>query len=556
MIMKRRYYVKNKSFLRNFCILMVILLAITFCVTGAVYQMSFRTLQQEITGINEVAASELAERLEEAILKANEIAIDSALDGAVQLYFTYENPEYLMENYYQYLAKKLSVSELPYIDSVVLYAPQHERTYDSRWGHYSHAGGTMPEEFSWMKDFEGKEDVSQIYTRSDSDGWPYYITLTRHWNSKTTEGIVFVNINLDKLYDYLLGNRETTTQLYILDGEQRVILKENKKELYESPNEIRNLDSFRMDESFSKIEVSDVETHTYVQQYLEEYELTFIVVTSVGDYFIRLAQVQKHFVFALCVAVAIATILACVYSIKLIKPQEESTKLREELDQRTEVLKDTQLLALQTQINPHFMFNTLNVACLMVENDCGDGHPVTQLLVGLSDILRYSLSKSKTACIKEEIEYVEKYLSIMKYRYGDFEIAIDMEEKLRDYTIPKLVLQPLVENAIQHGLVPCLGTRQGKVEVSAKEIEYTYEGGKCLTSVCIDIKDNGLGMDEEQLNKIRSSIGNHYHMPEEHIGVFNVAQRIYLFFHEEQKVTIDSTFGKGTHIQLVFPVKK
>lgn len=556
-MMKRKYYVKNKAFLKSFCILMVVLLTITFLVTGAVYRMSFRTLRQEITGMNEIAAEELDERTREALQNGRRIAIETALDQTVQLYFTYEEPEYLMSDYYQEISKKLTISELPYIESIILYSPEFVRKYDSRWSStYTYTEQDNMDEVAWMEEFDGKDNENQIITRTDVKGWPYYITIARYWSSKTTEGSVFVNINLDKLYDYLIGSREDASKLYLLDSEGRVVLEEGKKSLYTSTEEIQELRDYKAGEDFSKLEVSSKETYIYVQRNLADYGLTLVTVTPVGDYFVQIAQVQKQFLIVLGIAVLIAILLACVYSIKLIKPQEESTKLREELDQRTEVLKDTQLLALQTQINPHFMFNTLNVACLMIESDCGDGHPVTQLLVGLSDILRYSLSKSKSAYIKEEIEYVEKYLSIMKYRYGEFEVVIDMEERLRDYTIPKLVLQPLVENAIQHGLVPCLGTRPGKLELIAKEIEYTYDSGKCITSVCIDIKDNGLGMDEEQLNKIRCSIENHYHMPEEHIGVFNVAQRIYLFFHEEQKVTIDSMFGKGTHIRLVFPVKK
>lgn len=555
--MKRKYYVKNKHFLKNFCVLLIVLLIISFFVTGAVYKMSFGALQQEIIGLNETVALELNNRMEEILAKGNEMVIDATLDKTVQLYFTYEKPEYLMHDYYNELGKKWSASELPYLESVFLYAPQFNRVYNNTWDDvYSYEGEKMPDDISWMLDFEGKEDENKLYAHAGLNGWPYYITLARHWNSKTTEGIVFLNIDMEKLYEYLLGNRHQSMQLYMLDGEGRVILEEDKKQLYGNPQEIKDLEKLQLGEAFSELNISESDTYTYVQTYIEEYDLTCVLVTPVSDYFFRITQVQKQFIVTLLVAVAGAIILACIYSIKLVKPQEESTKLREELEQRTEVLKDTQLLALQTQINPHFMFNTLNVACLMIENDCGDDHPVTQLLVGLSDILRYSLSKNKTACIEEEIAYVEKYLSIMKYRYGEFEIIIDVDERLQDYTIPKLVLQPLVENAIQHGLVPCMGSRHGTIQVIVKEIEYTYENGKNLTSVCVDIEDNGLGMDEEQLNKINNSIANHYHLPEEHIGVFNVAQRIYLFFRDEQKVTIDSTFGKGTHIRLVFPVTK
>lgn len=536
---------------------MAILLAISVLVTAAVYRMSSRALQQEITGMQETVTSELTKRVEEILLKGNRIIVDLALDEMIQLYFACEKPEELVDEYYEDIADKLSIHGMDYIDSIILYAPEYERVFDSSWdGNFSYADEEVPEELLWMEEFKDKLDIKKIYTRAQADGWPYYITLVRSWSSKTAEGYVFLNIDMEKLYDELIAGRNESIHLYLVDDMERVVLEENKEALYKSTEDVLGFEKYQKKQTFSEIKMSGKNTYTYTQVYSDEYDFTCVTIAPVGDYFVRISQVQKQFLFALCVAVGVATVLACIYSIKLVKPQEESTQLRQELDQRTVLLKDTQLLALQTQINPHFMFNTLNIASLMIESDCGDGHPVSQILGGLSDILRYSLSKAKTAVIKEELSYVEKYLAIMEYRYGEFEVEINVDEKIYDYMIPKLTLQPLVENALQHGLVPCFGIRPGKITIQAEEIIYTYENGRELASVCIDITDTGLGMDEEKLKELRDSITDHYRIPAEHIGVFNVAQRVWLLFHEEQKVTIDSTFGKGTHIQLVFPAKK
>lgn len=555
--MKRKYYIKNKLFFRNFCILMAILLTISVLVTAAVYRMSSRALQQEITGMQETVTSELTKRVEEILLKGNRITVDLALDEMIQLYFACENPEKLVKDYYDDITDKLSIQGMDYIDSIILYAPEYERVFDSSWdGNFSYADEEVPEELLWMEEFKDNLDIKKIYTRAQADGWPYYITLVRSWSSKTAEGFIFLNIDIEKLYDELIAGRNDALQLYLVDDKQRVILKDDKEALYTPIEDIVGLDLYQKGKSFSEIQMYGKSTYTYAQVSSDEYDFTSVTITPVGDYFVRISQVQKQFIFALCLAIGVATVLACIYSIKLVKPQEESSQLRQELVQRTDLLKDTQLLALQTQINPHFMFNTLNIASLMIESDCGDGHPVSQILGGLSDILRYSLSKAKTALIKEEITYVEKYLAIMEYRYGEFEVELNVDEKIYDYMIPKLTLQPLVENALQHGLVPCFGIRPGKIIIQAEEVMHTYENGKELASVCIDIIDTGLGMDEEKLKELRDSITDHYHIPADHIGVFNVAQRVWLLFHEEQKVTIDSTFGKGTHIQLVFPAKK
>ena len=305
--------------------------------------------------------------------------------------------------------------------------------------------------------------------------------------------------------------------------------------------------------SYGELNVKEKDAFTYEQIHLEQYGLTCITITPVGDYFARLSQLQIRLVWIICFAAIVAVSIACVYSMNVAKPKHENRLLKEELNQSVDLLKDSRLVALQTQINPHFMFNTLNIASLMIENDCGDGHPAASLLGGVSDILRYSLSK-KTVCIREELACIEKYLSIMQYRYGDFEVVIDADEEINDYVIPKLILQPLIENALQHGISLCMDARIGRIEIRVKEVMYAYANGREQQSVCFDISDNGMGISEEKLEKIKTTIQNHKIIPEEHIGLYNVAQRLYLLYHEEQEVTIDSTFSKGTHIRLIFPI--
>ena len=141
----------------------------------------------------------------------------------------------------------------------------------------------------------------------------------------------------------------------------------------------------------------------------------------------------------------------------------------------------------------------------------------------------------------------------MQYRYEVFEVLMDVDEKLYDYAIPRLVLQPLVENALQHGLAACLSVRHGTLTLRVREIHHAYESGRELPSICIEIIDNGIGMDEKQLQELRSCIADHGEISRKHIGLSNVAQRFYLLFHNEQEITLESVFGQGTQIRIVFP---
>lgn len=591
--MKKRLYIKNVSFLRNFGILLTVLLVVIFIFASSIYRNSLRTLQQEIKGINESTTQELKNRVEEVLAACNEIAGNLAVDEKIQLYFTHSKPEYLLGNYYTDIAGKLDVYAMPYIDSIILYAPKYERFFDSShgWNVNLNEAWKLGQHYdlTWMDDLEESERTTSVYyTRAKADRWPYYFTLMKHWRQGEAEGVILVNVDLSKLHDHLIAGRNEAMQLFLVDKNDQIILKEDKQELYTPVEKVDNLNSFCQGESFSKINVSEKEAYTYVQAYIKEYDLTCVTVTPISDYFIQLTEVQHRF-FGICfIMVLVAMVLAFIYSMKLVKPLQDikhllnspnewqvddkrysedireiadqivthletNSLLRKELDERLDLLRDAQMLALQAQINPHFVFNTLNIASLMIETECGEGHPTVQILTGLSDILRYSLSKNENVCIREEIESVEKYLSIMQYRYGDFEIEIDVDEKVYYYAIPKLVIQPLVENALRHGIAVSLGSKAGMIKVEAKEIEYKYDSEKCIQSICIDIVDNGVGIDKEKLEALRESIAEHNNISREHIGVSNVAHRLYLIFHNEQKISIESTFGKGTHVRMIFP---
>lgn len=591
--MKKRLYIKNIRFLRNFGILLTVLLIVVFIFAGSIYSTSLRTVQQEIKGINENTTYELMNRVEDVLMGCSEIAGNLALDEKIQLYFTYSNPENLVGNYYTDVARQLNVYAMPYIDSILLYAPKYERIFDSSDGWNVKLDEMWKTnqnyDISWIDDLEENDRTTSVfYTRAKADKWPYYITLLMHWRQGEAEGVILVNVNLEKLHDYLIAERNESMQLFLVDEEQRVILQRDKQELYTTLEEVDNLAEFRLGESFSSINVEGKSAHTYVQAYSEKYNITCVTVTAINDYFLQITEVQKRFIGMICIMTVAAMVLAFVYSVKLVKPLQDiqyllnspnewqaddkryseevreiadqivthlqtNSLLREELDERLDLLKDAQMLALQAQINPHFVFNTLNIACLMIETDSGEGHPAVKILGGLSDILRYSLSKNENVCVREEIKCVEKYLSIMQYRYGEFETIIDVDENVLYYAIPKLVLQPLVENALRHGISLSMGSRPGMIKVQAKEMSYTYENGETISSICIDVIDNGVGIDTERLETLRDSITQHNNITREHIGFSNVAHRLYLIFHNTQKVTIESVFGKGTQVRLIFP---
>lgn len=577
---------KNKVFLKNFIILVIVLFCISIMIALWGYQTSVQALEQEVNQMNRNTALELCNRMEETLEQGNMLASLFATDARMQFFFTHKDPESLIDDYYSEVKGKLTAHGIPYIDSIILYAPKYERVYDSREANvYSVSDGKG--DLSWI-DYVTPVDrtVTKGYVRAKNSGWPYYYTIVKHYRYGSMDGVVVVNINLLELYEYLLADRGNALELYVIDREQRIMMRSNQMTLFSEPKEVSGLQFYEPEVTFAKLHIKGEERYAYAQVYSEAHGFTVVTVTQVGDYLVKLVQVQKRFMLILFMAALVAGAVACIFSVKLVRPiqsiknlldnpkrwerdkhtediQEvadqiishlQSNKLlRQELDSRLDLLNQTQILALQAQMNPHFLFNTLNIISLMLERKIGEEEPVVQMVEELSDILRYSLSDDSTTSVKEEIEYVKKYLSILRFRYDGFDSVIEVEESLYDCAIPKLVLQPLIENALQHGLSACLQVRKGVVTVKIKEMKHAYDSEKEIPSVCVEITDNGIGIDDDKLMKLKESMQNHGNISGKHIGVANVARRFYLYFHNEQQMTIESTLGKGTRIQIIYP---
>ncbi len=196
---------------------------------------------------------------------------------------------------------------------------------------------------------------------------------------------------------------------------------------------------------------------------------------------------------------------------------------------------------LQSQINPHFLYNTLDIIVWMIENEKPD--KAVSIVTALAKFFRISLSKGKNIItVKDEVEHVRNYLMIQNMRFKNrFEYSIDVEDDILSYSSLKLMLQPLVENAIYHGMEFMDG--DGKIEVRVfKENDSLY----------FTISDNGLGMSEDVvatlLSKdiIPSKKGSG-------IGVKNVNERIKLYFGNEYGLKVESEPDEGTKITIHLP---
>jgi two-component system sensor histidine kinase YesM len=226
-------------------------------------------------------------------------------------------------------------------------------------------------------------------------------------------------------------------------------------------------------------------------------------------------------------------------------------KIRELLDSKIkeqENLKKAELRALQAQINPHFLYNTLDTIIWMAE--AKKNAQVIEIVSALSSFFRISLSKGRDwITIGEEIERTNSYLTIQKMRYRDIlDYEIQVDERVANYTILKLVLQPLVENALYHGIK---NKRQGgTIIVRAKP--------KNENEVQLEVEDNGIGFTPEKLAQLQEELEDDSGdiKLESGFGIGNVNKRIRLYYGKQYGISVKSEYHTGTCVTLIIPAIK
>ncbi|MCF6094992.1 sensor histidine kinase [Microaerobacter geothermalis] len=208
------------------------------------------------------------------------------------------------------------------------------------------------------------------------------------------------------------------------------------------------------------------------------------------------------------------------------------------LEYQSQLLTKAEIKALQAQIQPHFLFNALNT---IVSFSRTSPETARSLLIHLGNFLRRNLEHKDLVPLKTELEHIHAYLAIEKARFGDrLIIKWEIEEQSRILLVPPLILQPLVENAIKHGILP--RKSGGTIQISTMTL--TGNDGKLFLKVRVD--DNGVGM-EEGISSTKKGLG---------IGLTNVNERLKAMYGEESTLSIKSTAGVGTSVSFMIPASE
>lgn len=221
----------------------------------------------------------------------------------------------------------------------------------------------------------------------------------------------------------------------------------------------------------------------------------------------------------------------------MVENLEEEIQRNQEM---TERLSMTQIRQLRSQFSPHFMYNTLDNIRFMVKFNPEDAG---KMILSLSTLLRYSLDNThESVPLMEDMRFTENYLKIMKFRYGNrLTYDISIPEEVENCVLPKLIIQPMIENAVKYGAE---GRSVLHVELSA------FREGDNLVLIC---KDNGRGIDRENLAMIQHQLDSDTNEGS-HFGLYNIHRRLKLRYGRDAGVEIESVLSEGTKVRVILPM--
>lgn len=427
--------------------------------------------------------------------------------------------------------------------------------------------------------------VQKIFVSSDA-GYRWVVSLSRYVefmrNGKLEEGVLLVDMNFTGIEQVIKNiNMEKSGYLYLMDPNGEIIYHPKQQLLYtgiETEDNLTIVDyedgtytkTFEKEERLITVKtvgytgwklVSVVPMKTVVKQYSGTQTYILIIAICLAFIFIQLSSfITKKLtdpIYRLEKAVGRLALGELDTKIQIGGSEEirhlgnsvqtmvnQLRQLMDDVVMEQELKRKSELDALQTQINPHFLYNTLDSIVWMIENEKYEG--AVTMVTSLARLFRISISKGKNIItVKEELAHAEYYMSIQSVRYKNkFTYAIEADKKIEQMATVKLILQPMIENAIIHGMAYMDEEDGGHIIVRAFE-----ENGQLI----MEVEDNGCGMNEEKIEEIRSG-RNSGKTPGSGIGMGNVHERIRIYFGDVYGVTVHSEPDEGTRIRMNMPL--
>lgn len=577
---------KSRLFLQNFFLLSGVMAIIFMVFSLYTYQRSQSILEKEFTASAQYHLESTAQAVDSFLMDTRLIAATLDTNQMVRAFFAYKNPDMLYTDFDLKIQENLRayVNGYAAIDSIYLYSQCSQSILTAT----ERSSLTYFRDLNWMSQLTPSEPEGfRIFFRAKNDSYPYLLCIMKTLKVDNYDAAIIINLNLSNL-SYLTNTGDNPYQeIYLISDRGDIVYRNRQRDLEESISSFSELTVFQPDKDDHTLLIADTDSpYTYVQIHSSQYPWYYVTVTHLQEYTSRLSNTRVLLSTLLLCLFGMALLLGFLFSMRSVTPIQNllsflqhpqdslsshlyndkeiayiadqitsyiqrNQALSDELNARLNLLNETRLLALQSQINPHFLFNTLNMIHILESEALGYDHKIPKITLNLGKLLHYAIESTDLVELETEINYTKLYISIFKERYGGKPTVIyEIEDAALKAKVPKLIIQPIIENAVFHGLSECM-TQDSTLTLSCKILADTED---TTTSFCqVSVKDNGVGMSPETLLHLQQILTDT--MPlKGSIGLRNTITRMNLLYGEDFHLQIDSTPGEGSIFTLSFPM--
>lgn len=575
-----RHFKFNSIFLRTF-LFITVLTVIPFIVLSIMfYSNTLKNIREEITLENSYIFDNSVNIIDQTLMEVDTLTSSLASNESTQLY-TINNVSTDSFKTISRLAKTLPII-YRYIDSIYIYSePTDTVIMDNNSIPLSDLSDT-----DWINAYRAvTSPKGTIIPRSKNNVYPQLITIIKPiYVADEKKGAIIMNINAQSIYNSMLYQQYKDGRLFFLvNADNKIIISSELSYFNTYPDDI-GLNTLTI-ESNPKNSVYEINDKNYVvlsgDSTISDYK--YISAYPLELYEHKLSTMKLQIIGILLLLMIIIFILAYVASVRSYSPLNEiisfldnsqppadsieeedknelmyiinsiqthindKTKMAEILEERMKLLRKSQYDMLQTQINPHFLYNTLETINWMAYNMSNSENPVSKSLINLASFFRNTLTSGYFVSIENEIKYTKEYVNILALRYGDlFDIEWDIDESILSYTIIKICLQPIIENAVYHGIKQ--KNDKGLIKIK----------GLCDdNNIILIVSDDGVGIEKDALDELNKTLSETSFTNEKsHIGLSNVNQRIKIIFGDSYGIHVESTVGVGTDVYVTIPKKE
>lgn len=575
-----RHFKFNSIFLRTF-LFITVLTVIPFIVLSIMfYSNTLKNIREEITLENSYIFDNSVNIIDRTLMEVDTLTSSLASNESTQLY-TINNVSTDSFKTISRLAKTLPII-YRYIDSIYIYSePTDTVIMDNNSIPLSDLSDT-----DWINAYRAvTSPKGTIIPRSKNNVYPQLITIIKPiYVADEKKGAIIMNINAQSIYNSMLYQQYKDGRLFFLvNADNKIIISSELSYFNTYPDNI-GLNTLTI-ESNPKNSVYEINDKNYVvlsgDSTISDYK--YISAYPLELYEHKLSTMKLQIIGILLLLMIIIFILAYVASVRSYSPLNEiisfldnsqppadsieeedknelmyiinsiqthindKTKMAEILEERMKLLRKSQYDMLQTQINPHFLYNTLETINWMAYNMSNSENPVSKSLINLASFFRNTLTSGYFVSIENEIKYTKEYVNILALRYSDlFDIEWDIDESILSYTIIKICLQPIIENAVYHGIKQ--KNDKGLIKIK----------GLCDdNNIILIVSDDGVGIEKDALDELNKTLSETSFTNEKsHIGLSNVNQRIKIIFGDSYGIHVESTVGVGTDVYVTIPKKE